>query len=146
MAGVVNIEIVGTDEVITKLQNFANIVKLVPAVDKALGRVESAAKSLAPVDTGALRNSIHISPAHTEGRKIVGWVYTAKEYAAYVEFGTGVRGDGSYDRASKFHPSYKQDWAGQQAQPFLYPALADNADYARKVIQSAVRQIAKGTI
>lgn len=63
-------------------------------------RVESAAKRLAPVDTGRLRSSItHELATDTQG--LHGRIGTNVEYAPYVEFGTGRT----------------------PAQPFLRPAL-----------------------
>ena len=67
----------------------------------------------------------------------MGCVYTNKEYAAYVEFGTGPVGQANHAGISPAIPvAYRQDgWVwrdedggfhatqGQQAQPFMYPAL-----------------------
>ena len=76
-------------------------------------KVTAAAKTLAPWDTGILRNSIMWkvpgeSGGHTEGNTVQaepeegnGLVGTATEYAAYVEFGT----------------------RRQAAQPYLRPAV-----------------------
>ena len=61
--------------------------------------MESYAKSICPVDTGNLRNSI--THASDETRAIVG---TNVEYAPFVELGTKV----------------------QKAKPFLTPAVSDN--------------------
>lgn len=59
--------------------------------------VESAAKPLAPVDTGALRNSIK---AIKRG-ELLWWVIVGVEYGKFVEFGT----------------------SRHAAQPFLIPAV-----------------------
>lgn len=63
-------------------------------------RVESAAKRLAPVDTGRLRSSITHS-LERDSRGLVGFVGTNVEYAIYQEFGTRY----------------------QRGQPYLRPAL-----------------------
>lgn len=54
------------------------------AIKKATLDVEAGAKRAAPVDTGALRNSIqHTFPGKHHGRVTVG-----QDYGIYVEFGT----------------------------------------------------------
>ena len=61
-------------------------------------QVEGIAKTLAPVDTGALRNSIH-TEKQQEG---LYWVADGVEYGIYVEF-----------------PGITRKWAGH---PFMIPA------------------------
>jgi HK97 gp10 family phage protein len=114
---------------------------------QAAKKVQGDAKDLAPVDTGQLRNSIQAS-VKEKGGKVVGKVSTNVEYAAYVEFGTGQRGEDSpsppkYDGQL----NYRQDWTGMPAQPFLYPAAKQNeeivpgivADHLRKEIRKLVK-------
>ena len=124
-------------------------------VKEATALVHGQAKALAPVNKGPLGESIHMQ-VKNEGDAVVGRVYTNAEYAAYVEFGTGVKGDGTYpykiegehltyedapwyipvdklptDIAEKYHfkKVYGKEGAeyyecyGQEAQPFMYPAL-----------------------
>jgi HK97 gp10 family phage protein len=66
------------------------------AVRKAVGDVEAQAKTRAPVDTGALRNSI----VGTMTGEAAGQVTAGVNYAPYVEYGT----------------------AHAPAQPFMIPA------------------------
>ena len=93
-------------------------------VNEATAHVHGQAKQLAPADTGRLRGSIHMKVVK-DTRKVVGCVYTNLEYAPYVEFGTGIRGDGSYKYADKldFSLTYNEEWPGMVAQPYMYPAL-----------------------
>ena len=126
------------------------------------GKAETYAKKLCPVDTGYLRNSI--AHGRTGGKMSIDTyrsdnggkrnrpirsgkyeksipesdmptmiIGTNVEYAPYVEFGTGVRGQ-STNKNTKIAVSYKQDWAGQSAQPFLAPALRNNKDRIESTI------------
>ena len=124
----------------------AKIAELTPEIEQGLtdginlgtSKVQSDAKTIAPVDKGTLKGSIHVRPAKREGGDIVGGVYTALEYAPYVEFGTGVRGAGSYPYDSKVDLSYGSR-PGQVAQPFLAPALQKNEAVIDKLVINAVR-------
>ena len=107
--------------------------------------VKGEAKTLCPVDTGDLRKSIRKSTKRYKG-KIVAKVYTNSDHAAYVEFGTGKRGEAS-NTNSNVEVTYKQDWSGMEAQPYLYPALKNNEDRVMKNIKEnlkeAIREVAR---
>jgi HK97 gp10 family phage protein len=92
-------------------------------IEWAAKEVQAQAKWLSPVDTGELHNSI-VTTTERAGNVITGLVTTNKEYAAYVEFGTGQRGS-AYSGADKAPgiTGYRADWPGMPAQPYLYPAL-----------------------
>lgn len=75
---------------------------------------EGAAKKLCPVDTGNLRNSISHTVASDEQATYVG---TNVEYAPYVELGT----------------------SRQRAQPYLKPAVSDNANTYRQIIDKELK-------
>lgn len=92
-------------------------------VNKAGLMVKGQAVELAPVDTGALSQSIDLEPAKESKGTITARVYTDKEYAPYVEFGTGVRGAASSAHQPKSGAISYGDRAGQIAQPFLHPAV-----------------------
>ena len=64
-------------------------------MNNATKLVHGQAKALAPVDQGQLAGSIHMNVKDT-GAELQGRVYTNVEYAAYVEFGTGIKGHGTY--------------------------------------------------
>lgn len=70
-------------------------------LEKKAIQVESAAKRLAPVDTGRLRGSISHSAPKVDGKGLYILIGSDVEYAIYQEFGTRYMG----------------------AQPFLRPAL-----------------------
>lgn len=137
------ITIKNVDRLTRKLTKLSNI-ELNDAMNDALKIVHGQAKSLAPVNKrgggGTLAGSIHMDKKKTADG-LEGRVYTNMEYAPYVEFGTGIKGDGTYPYKIKgLNLTYKDKgwvyWSendekyiyttGQVAQPFMYPALKDN--------------------
>jgi HK97 gp10 family phage protein len=107
---------------------------------QATKKVQGDAKLLAPVDTGDLRKKI-FSRMEVENGEPVGIVYTNVEYAPYVEFGTGQRGEAS-PSPPKWDGSlsYRYDWVGMTARPFLYPALAQNKVLIPQIIAAQLRK------
>lgn len=61
------------------------------AARRGISFVQEEAKNLCPVKDGELRRSIHTDLLR-EPAKVTGICYTNKEYAGYVEFGTGPKG------------------------------------------------------
>lgn len=127
------------DKLTHKLNNISNL-DVRKAMNKATTMVHGSAENLAPVDTGELAGSIHMEvkklPTGWQGR-----VYTNLEYAMYVEFGTGNKGDGSYPyKIDGVTLAYKQDWAGMKAQPYMYPALKKNEKSIRKLFKEEVKE------
>ena len=99
---------------------------------------EGYAKKLCPVDTGNLRNSITHTVDEQEPAAIIG---TNNEYAPYVELGTG-----KYAEGGRPTPWVYQDdeghwhWtAGNPAQPFLKPAVADHQQTYRNIIEDELK-------
>lgn len=143
----VSVKIKGVSALEARLERIKNVnPALIAGVNKATALVNRRAKYRVPVDTGALRNSIHARPADTEdgGKTVVGVVYTAKEYAPYVEFGTGDLGLGSYPYETKVNLAYKAGWTGHVAQPFLMPALHESYSDIHRIIREAVQSAVKG--
>lgn len=129
-----------------KKLNKLSDVDITNIVKKATVFVQGQAKTLAPVDTGQLRSSIH-TEVKKDGKTVIGRVYTNNDHAVYVEFGTGQRGASSQiDRP--INVTYKQDWAGMIAQPYLYPALKGSKKYIDYLINQGlkdkIRQIGGG--
>lgn len=120
-------------------RKISSLGEMQPDVEKAVKKysevVRGAAVKLCPVDTGELRSSIKTSVQ--SGEAVKGTIYTNKEYASYVEFGTGPVGQADHAGISpEADVSYRQSgWAykdadgnfwhtnGQPAQAFMYPAL-----------------------
>lgn len=146
----------GASRLDKKLKNISNEMKT-HILEKAIGQgtqvVRSEAVLLCPVDSGELRQSIKTS-VEASGDDINGITYTNKEYAAYVEFGTGPKGEESHSGISpEITPSYTQqgwnyknddgEWIytnGQPAQPFMYPALKNNEKKVKKLIKNIVSE------
>lgn len=78
-------KVTGTDAILRKVTGMQKEaeMKVAEAVKTNILKMEAQAKSLAPVDTGNLRNSIQSSFTGTSGQLTVG-----AEYAMYVEMGT----------------------------------------------------------
>ena len=115
------------------------------AVDDAILRTlerwgqqgEGYAKDLCPVDTGNLRNSITHRVNDRENAVYIG---SNSEYAAYVELGTGIYYEGGrqdpwvyQDEEGRWHRTN-----GQEAQPYLKPAVADHTQTYRNIIKDAL--------
>ena len=128
-------------------------MELRATVNKATQLVHGQAKALAPVDKGGLAGSIHMQVKDT-GEELQGRVYTNLEYAPYVEFGTGVKGNGTYPYQIKglsleyknkgwaYYDEDKGEWIytkGQEAQPYMYPALKMHEKTIKRIFKDGVK-------
>jgi HK97 gp10 family phage protein len=101
--------------------------------------VEGAAKSKAPVQTGALRSSIShkVSQGSMEG--VVG---STIEYAPYVEVGTGIystQGGGRQGGWRYVDASGEGHFTmGSRPQPFLKPAMDTNLSAIMKCFEGLI--------
>ena len=139
------------DRLTQKLNRISNM-ELKETMIKATNLVHGQAKLLALVDTGNLSGSIH-QEVKEVNKNIEGRVYTNLEYAPYVEFGTGIKGNGTYPydieglnlsyRDSPWCYYNKDDeliWTkGQEAQPYMYPALKMHEKTIRELFKNGVR-------
>ena len=147
------ITIKNTDRLLERLNKIGNI-DLKPVITDCALIVEAQAKELCSVNVGDLRGSIH-PEVKEQNNTVYGRVYTSKEYATYVEFGTGPKGNGTYPYKIKgFSLSYRSTkwcytkdegksfiWTrGQKAQPFMYPALKRNKKEIKKKINDAIKE------
>lgn len=117
---------------LVRLQQFY-VPKIVAAVTDGCGAVAAEAQVIVPVDTGELRDSIGVGPIELVGTAVRGSVEATAPHAAYVEFGTGQRGQASPGAGAG---PYSPSWPGMPAQPYLRPAL----DTARSEIIAAFRK------
>lgn len=146
------VSIKGIDTLTQRFNSIANI-ELRDAVNKAVKLVHGQAKALAPADTGLLRESIHMEVKNA-GDEVQGRVFTNCEYAAYVEFGTGITGDGTYpykvkglnlkyrDKGWAYFDEDKGEWIytkGQVAQPYMYPALKNHEKTITRMFKDGVK-------
>ena len=155
------------------MRKFNQLGSMEPIVYKSVKRqaevVRGVAVKLCPVyypkgdpipgvSSGELRNSI-FTKVEQDADATIGCVYTNKEYAPYVEFGTGPVGEANHAGISPNVPvAYRQDgWVwqdeeggfhsteGQPAQPFMYPALKSMEKHVIKAIgndlQAAMREV-----
>ena len=106
----------------------------IKALTRSSDLVQTDAKLKVPVDNGDLRSSI--VTAVNEG-KLDAVVSTNKEYAPYIEFGTGrFAEDGTGRKTPWTYFSEKYGWvttSGHKAQPYMRPALNDNIDKIKKI-------------
>ena len=147
-----NVNIKNIDRLTQRLNNIANI-DLKDKVIQATNLVHGQAKALAPVATGNLAGSIR-QEVKVRKKEIEGRVYTNVQYAPFVEFGTGIKGNGSYPYKIKgLSLAYKDTgWVyspdggetfyytkGQVAQPFMYPALKENEKYIKQLFKTGIK-------
>nr|DAQ87219.1 MAG TPA: putative tail component [Caudoviricetes sp.] len=147
------ITIKGTKE----LQNLLKNVGTAPierTIKKVTVEVQGQAKALAPFNTGTLRNSIKMN---YDSNKKEGRVYTNLEYATYVEFGTGTKGNGTYPNKNISISYRNTPWIytpdggktfyytkGQVAQPYMYPALQFGKSKAQEILKQEIAKEIKG--
>ena len=116
--GPFTIEVEGLEELQEALKEFADDWEEIAgdALSPGLATLESAAKQLAPVDTGALMSSIGSEIARTVGSEIVGKVGSNIDYASYQEYGTKY----------------------QSGKPYLRPALEKNLGKVVKQFEEGI--------
>ncbi len=137
------IHIDNIEPLIQRLDNLVDINKIDGAMGKCCSLVERRAKQLAPKDTGQLRNSI-TSKVERDGNDVVGVVFTPKEYAPYVEYGTGLFAEkgGRKDVPWKYKDD-EDNWhvtSGQKPHPYLRPALNENRDKILRILEESVKK------
>ena len=147
------VSIKGVDTLTKRFNKIANM-ELRGTMNEALKLVHGQAKALAPVSEGGgdLAGSIHMEVKNTPN-EMQGRVYTNKEYAAYVEFGTGIKGNGTYpyevegltltykDKGWAYFDEDKGEWIytkGQKAQPYMYPALKNHEKTIKRMFKDGV--------
>lgn len=148
---------INADSLLKRLNNIAEM-DLKDKMVQATKLVHAQAKALAPVDTGNLAGSIRME-VKKSGKNLIGRVYTNVQYAPYVEFGTGSTGQGTYPYKVKgLKLSYRDTpWVytpdggetfyrtnGQEAQPYMYPAIKQNEKNIKKLFKQGVGNVVKG--
>jgi len=146
-----SITIKGIDSLIRKLNNISQTEQVKETMNTAVLLVHGQAKLNAPTGvSGNLKGSIH-PKVITQGKTIIGKVYTNLSYAPFVEFGTGIKGNGTYpnkDVALSYRSTpwvYTPDGGetfyhteGQVAQPYMYPALKRNEKKIKDMFSKAL--------
>ena len=90
--------IIGSENLDQKLERMSK-AQLESGIRKGIQFVQSAAKLNAPVVTGGLRESI-LTDMETEDDTVRGICYSNLDYAVYVEFGTGPKGQADHSGVS----------------------------------------------
>lgn len=138
-----SVKIEGLEHLNKTLETLLSTENMTQAMGQACAAVEASAKKKAPKDSGALRRSI-ASKVETEGGDIQGIVYTALEYAPYVEYGTGLFAESNgrtnvpwvyQDDEGNWHST-----KGQKPQPFLRPALNENRKTVVKILGGGIKK------
>ena len=138
-----SVKIEGLEHLNKTLETLLSTENMTQAMGQACAAVEASAKKKAPKDSGALRRSI-ASKVETEDGNIQGVVYTALEYAPYVEYGTGLfaESDGRTDVPWVYQDD-EGNWhstKGQKPQPFLRPALNENRKTVVKILGGGIKK------
>lgn len=90
------------------------------------------ARENAPVGTGIRREPRLVDSFSCRAEGLYGEMKIANPHAAYVEFGTGMRGAQSAGAAAGGR--YDPDWPGMAAQPYMQPAAQRaRAGFAEKM-------------
>jgi HK97 gp10 family phage protein len=127
-------EIKGLDNLNAKLDGLVDAASVHRALGKCCALVERSAKQKAPKGNGELRRSI---TSKVEGD--TGTVFTALEYAPYVEYGTGLFAEEQGRQDVPWH--YKDDkgeWhttSGMPPQPYMRPALNENRQTILRILK-----------
>ena len=108
----------------------AIVPRVVAAITAGCAAVVTEAQAIAPVETGEFRDSIATESVELVGNVVTGTVSATAPHAAFVEFGTGIRGAASLGAGAG---PYSTTWPGMAAQPTLRPAI----DTARPAIRDA---------
>lgn len=131
---------IDTSDVINKLDKVTENLSagLHNALQEAGEIVRKDAVLNCPVQTGRLRGSITVN---VEGNTAE--IGTNVEYAPYVEFGTGAKGDKSVAHTTRKSWTYYSGGqffttSGHAPQPFLVPAYKNNRDKIKQLIRQAV--------
>lgn len=120
------------------------------AVEDTAEQASDTAQDNAPVDTGELRDSIHVENAH---RPLSRWVVASADHARAVEYGTGpftITPDEA--EALRFEVdgevvfAQNVDHPGISAQPYLRPALHEHRTTLRRNIREALRETLQGAL
>ena len=138
-----SVKIEGLEHLNKTLETLLSTENMTQAMGQACAAVEASAKKKAPKDSGALRRSI-ASKVETEDGDIQGVVYTALEYAPYVEYGTGLFAEsGGRTNVPWVYQDDEGNWhstKGQKPQPFLRPALNENRKTVVKILGGGIKK------
>lgn len=131
-------EVLNADKLIEQLKQLSE-ASLKKALTDSCLLVQNEAKTICPVDSGRLRSSISYEVDNDNG-----FIGTNTEYAPWIEMGTGLfssTGDGRQDPWS--YQDASGQWhhtSGMKPQPFLKPALTNNANRIVDIFKEAIKE------
>lgn len=121
-------------------------VRLFAKVQTSQQIVLDEAQRLVPVASGELAGSLRTTEISNENQKLTGRVVADAPHAAFVEFGTGLVGAGTYPydlptegvpfTGSWVYDYKRQNWQGMEAQPYLRPGLESAREKILEEFQS----------
>lgn len=132
-----SIKLNGLDDTLSSIDLIYDEEKIKSGLNDAVMIVEKDAKIKAPVGSGELRRSIS---SKIEG--LEGTVFTALEYAPYIEYGTGLFAEnGGRQDVPWSYKDAKGEWhttSGIHPHPYMRPALKENKDKIINIIKEAI--------
>lgn len=97
-------------EILSKLPGLA-----FQAAEQSARAIQTRAKSLAPVDTGALRNSISVAQDAAPVHSVAWVVYSPLDYSVFQEYGFHHWISGNFIPPQPYMtPAAQQEWPGYQ--------------------------------
>lgn len=137
--------IIGLKELNIKLDKLTDINSTKKAMTKSVLKIERDAKTLCPVDTGALRRSIASQVEENAYGQVEGTVYSPLDYAIWVNNRTrlfAMNGDGRKD--VPWHYQDEQgNWhstSGQKPNPFMDKAVLQNEENIRDYFEEQIKE------
>lgn len=116
-------------------------------VESTCKRAKELAQHHCPVRSGELQGSIDYQIQELD-KAIKGIVYAGAEHAGFVEFGTGIKGAGTYPgplpqagvpiTGSWIYDYKKQNWIGMPAHPYMRPAYEEVRGEMKEIVRSEV--------
>lgn len=110
--------------------------------------LSAAAKDLAPIDTGNLKQQIDTDGfAYRTKDGVAMGITSHAHYSIYVEYGTGEEGDPTVPHTTRKSWAYYDEdgkmriGAPQRPNPYMRTALAQSIEPARRIIQGKAKEV-----
>ncbi len=145
------VEIKGLDSLMAKLNAMGGNVQeaVYLGVEETVEYAAGEAKAMKPYGSIAIQTETKMVPGGAEGK-----VFSNTPHAAFVEFGTGPKGEANHSGISPnvpvtYHPGpwvYKSEeygWvttSGQPAKPYLYPAAKVTEPRFVQIMEDALKK------
>lgn len=120
----------------------------VAGVTNLANAIFETSQELVAVDTGELKASGAVE-VNQSGNEVSAEVSYGTNHAMFSEFGTGIRGEGTYPydlpqegvpiTGSWIYDYKKQNWKGHPSQPYLRPAFEAHRDDATEVVAQPIK-------